>query len=189
MLAWRVIRTFHDWSPPQTDIYPDIYLILQSASLRMSKTHMERLLTHPHLSAVSEHLGTPTHVTLGAGACSVVLLLALIIALFRSTFSSRSSRPVKRTTLPAFAFDVEGGSHGASNGTGKALHPSIAQAAANADVATLRNWICEWQHKHHTNTSSQTPNQTYLSGMQAIAPCMRGAMPSLQVPHPWPLIS
>ena len=99
-----------------------------------------------HLSAVSEHFGTPTHVTLGAGAVIVVLLLALILTLFRSTFSSRSSsRPAKRTPLPAFAFDVEGGSHSASNGSGKALHPSIAQAAANADVATLRNWIGEWQ--------------------------------------------
>ena len=102
-------------------------------------THASRIKTEvgEHLSRLAPHV--PMLLTYVAPVV-LLLLVVLLAVLFRSTFSSSSSGR-KRTTLPAFAFDVEGGS---GDHSGKsALHPSIAHAAATADVTTLRDWVSD----------------------------------------------
>ena len=72
----------------------------------------------------------------------LLLLIVLFVLYFRGAFfsSGSKSRPATaRAALPAF--DVEGGAP--IGGSGKALHPTIALAAAEANVATLRQWMAD----------------------------------------------
>ena len=78
--------------------------------------------------------------TAGPAVLIFVTLALVLTLLWRAFFRSsdgKASRP--RAALPAF--DVEGGS--SSGGSAKVLHPSIAQAAKVADVATLRQWMSD----------------------------------------------
>ena len=75
------------------------------------------------------------------GPALLLVFVVILIYLFRKTFGGGGGSGRSRAHLPAFAFDVEGGS--ADHGGGKALHPSIAQAAAAQDVAMLRDWIAD----------------------------------------------
>ena len=69
------------------------------------------------------------------GFLALGLAVLLIMVVFQSAFKSKSSqRKGARAALPAF--DVEGNS--VANG---ALHPSISQAAATSDVATIKQWL------------------------------------------------
>ena len=91
----------------------------------------------PHLAKVGVH---------GAAATGTIALIALALALlllaclFRSTLSSKDVRRThKKMALPAF--DVEGGSSSNGSSGAKVLHPTIAEAAKHADIATLRSWM------------------------------------------------
>ena len=82
------------------------------------------------------------HLTLLAGAPLLILSFVLVLFCLRKAFGfgtdSAGRSKAGGKGLPSFAFDVEGGS--ADHGGGKALHPSIAQAAEQADVTLLRDW-------------------------------------------------
>lgn len=95
----------------------------------MDLSHMDQ--HQPHLSAM---------------AAAPILILGIFLILFfvfRKVFGLGGSAGRSRASraLPAFAFDVEGGS--ADHGGTKALHPSILQAAEQADVSMLRDWVAD----------------------------------------------
>lgn len=73
-------------------------------------------------------------------AFGLLFLLVVVQFFFRSS-TSKQSRPKARTPLPAF--DVEGASNSGNGLPGPSLHHTIAAAAANADVATIRDWLAD----------------------------------------------
>lgn len=80
------------------------------------------------------------NVFVGANVIIGVIIMGGLIYFFakKSKGRHRKSRPAARAQLPAF--DLEGG---ASNGSGPSLHPTIAEAATTADVATMRTWLAD----------------------------------------------
>ena len=76
-------------------------------------------------------------------AAAILGTLALLLLLFRCSLASRDTTTRRKNGARASAlpsFDVEGSS---APGGGKTLHPSVAQAAATADVAAVREWLSD----------------------------------------------
>ena len=107
-------------SPPGHDAL-HVSGVIPSAVSKYAPTHGT---LHP---LITQH----QHIALPAILLALVLFLLLVCRLLRP-------RQQKRTPIPSF--DVEGGSNGTP---GNALPSVVTQAAAAADVSTLRQWLAD----------------------------------------------
>ena len=133
----------YDGAGPATQV-PSIHAVAEEDGESLDSTPSNNMAAHL-AAAHAEVMHGDSHLwiyLLGAVVMLVVVLL-LIRSICTDDDSEGKARPKNKTALPAF--DVEGGSgvNGISSSNGKVLHPSVAQAAKEADVATLREWLSD----------------------------------------------